>query len=343
MDPRRLIKIVLSLLLLSVFVDAGAQTIALHPAGKSASLRGLSVVDNHTAWVSGSNGWFARTTDGGVTWKWKQLEKYTKLDFRDIEAFSDKVAVMVNAGSPAVIVRTGDGGETWTEVYRNDAPGIFLDGIDFWDNKRGIIFGDPILGQMQLLKTVDGGKNWENITPNLKVLLVEGEASFAASGTTIRAMKGGHTWVATGGKRSRIFYSPDYGKNWQAFDCPVIQGPESAGPFSIAFLDKNIGIAAGGDYKRDTLRQDNLVLTRDGGKTWQKPASGPLGYRSAVEYLSKNVLVATGTSGTDISTDGGITWRNISKEAFNSARRAKKGTWVVLAGSRGKTATLKMD
>ena len=303
--------------------------------GVNTSIRGLSVVNNSVAWISGSNGYTALSTDGGKTWKWKQLSGYEKLDFRDIEGFSAKEAVMVSAGSPAVILSTLDGGASWKEVYRDDSPDIFLDGMDFWNRKRGIIYGDPIAGKMQLLQTLDGGASWTNMSNNLNISLIEGEASFAASGTAIRTLKKGKVRIATGGKQSRLFSSDDYGQTWQVSPIPIIQGESSTGPFSIAFSDHMNGSAVGGDYLNDTMRTDNLVLTIDGGKSWSKPATGPFGYRSAIEYISKDTLIATGPTGTDISEDGGRTWKQISQDGFNCVRKAKKGKWILLAGSKG--------
>ncbi len=170
--------------------------------------------------------------------------------------------------------------------------------MDFWDEKRGIIYGDPIAHKMQLFETRDGGEHWTSVADNLKEPLHEGEASFAASGTAIRTLKNGHVWIVTGGTVSRIFHSADYGQHWQISTCPVIQGKSSAGAFSVLFSDARNGVVAGGDYAADTVRTDNLVLTRDGGKTWQKPATGPFGFRSGIERAGKNVLIATGTSGT---------------------------------------------
>lgn len=319
-----------------------AQTIVSLTAGKQTSIRGLSVVSDQVAWVSGSNGWFGRTTDAGKTWQWSQPAGYDTLDFRDIEAFSERRAVAVSAGSPAVILLTDDGGSSWQEVYRNSRPEIFLDGMDYWNEQTGIIYGDPINGRMQLLKTTDGGRSWNDISAHLEFSLDSGEASFAASGTNIRTLSDGHCWIATGGTRSRVFYSADYGQTWSAFDCPIIQGENSTGPFSLAFLDATTGVALGGNYLQDTLRLKNMVLTKDGGKSWTAPASNPYGYRSAVEYLKPNFLIATGTSGTDISLDGGLRWHRISLEGYHVVRKAKKGNLVLLAGGNGRISVLKL-
>ncbi len=319
-----------------------SQSIIPLQSGRETSIRGLSVLNDSVAWISGSNGWTALTSDNGKNWKWQQIKGYEKFDFRDIESFSENKAILVSAGSPAVIIITEDGGNTWKEVYRNQSPDIFLDGMDFWDDERGIIYGDPINGKMVLLKTSDGGDSWKEISDNLNIRLVEGEASFAASGTNIRCRSKGKTWIATGGKQSRIFYSSDYGENWLDYPCPILQGKNSTGPFSIAFVNKRTGIAAGGDYLRDTLRENNLLLTKNGGKTWHKPTVSTFGYRSAVEYITSKMVVAAGPTGTDLSLNGGKSWRNLSGEGYHTVRRSKSGSWVLLTGSGGRIAELQI-
>jgi len=315
-----------------------AQSIQLLQKGKDTSLRGLSVVNDSIAWVSGSKGWTAVSNDGGKNWDWKQIEGYENLDFRDIEGFSDSKAIIVSAGTPAVILLTTDGGQSWKEVYRNESKDIFLDGMDFWYADRGIIYGDPINGQMVLLESRDGGMSWKNISAQNKIALISGEASFAASGTNIRTGKGGKVWIATGGLQSRLFRSDDYGLNWEAIQLPIIQGKSSTGPFSIAFYKNKAGVAAGGDFLSDTSRLNNLVLTKNGGRAWMKPQNTLFGYRSAIEYLSKNELLACGPKGTDRSIDGGQTWMKLSDQGFHTIRKAKSGDLVLLTGGSGRIA-----
>jgi photosystem II stability/assembly factor-like uncharacterized protein len=331
-------------LLMAPFFCA-AQSYSIKPLNESAktSLRGLSVVSNQVTWVSGSNGSIGKTTDGGTTWKWMKPKGYEKFDFRDIEAFDDQNAVIVGIASPAYILKTIDGGETWTENYKNVDSAIFLDGVSFWDKNRGIIFGDPINDKMQLLKTIDAGKSWQDISTNLKTNLAKGEASFAASGTTVKTLPGGKTWVATGGTVSNIYFSPDYGQSWQVFKCPILQGEGSTGPFSIDFLNDKTGIVVGGNYVKDKENTNNVLLTTDGGKTWQKPNTPVLGFRSAVTYINAKTLIATGTSGTDISTDGGQNWKHISDKSFNAVQKAKKGKQVILAGEKGTIYQLEVN
>ena len=96
----------------------------------------------------------------------QSVKDFEAVDFRSLYAFDSLNAIIANAGSPASILKTVDGGKTWKEVYHNEHKDIFLDGIDFWDSQRGLIYGDPINSHMQILKTSDGGNTWDvNLDP----------------------------------------------------------------------------------------------------------------------------------------------------------------------------------
>lgn len=332
--------IIYCLLLLSI--NSYAQSYHLKPltSGENTSIRGMSVVTDEIAWVSGSNGSIGKTTDGGMTWQWTKPAGYEKLDFRDIEAFDGNKAVVVNAGSPAYVLLTTDGGKSWKECYKNTDSAIFLDGMDFWDAENGMIFGDPIDHKMQLLKTKDGGLNWQDVSGNLKTELKVGEAGFAASGTTIRTHGKGLAWIATGGSVSNIYFTGNYGYTWRNFKCPIIQGESSTGVFSMAFYNKKHGVVVGGNYLQDKQSTNNVLLTTDGGKTWKKPARPVAGYRSGVTYVNQKTLVATGSSGTDVSADGGMNWYNVSGLNFNVIQKSKAGKLILLAGNRGEVYQL---
>jgi len=330
-----MIKLIWCLILAPFFCAAQTYTVKSLSEHTSTSIRGLSVVTDKIAWVSGSNGSVGKTIDGGLTWQWIKPMGYEKLDFRDIEAFNEKEAIIVNAGSPAYILKTVDGGKSWSETYKNLDTAIFLDGLGFWDKSKAITFGDPINNKMKLLKTVDAGEKWIDISSYLTVPLTKGEAGFAASGTTIKTLPGGKTWVASGGTVSNIYFSADYGSSWQVFSCPIWQGESTTGPFSIDFYDSKNGVVVGGNYVKDKENSNNVLITNDGGKTWVKPEIPVTGFRSAVAYLDKSTLIATGTSGTDISIDGGKKWKHISDISFNSVQKAKKGNLVLLAGNKG--------
>lgn len=327
----------ITLLALAFSKIAGAQSFKIVPlaSGKNTSIRGLSVVDNQVAWVSGSNGWIAKTING-KDFEWWQLPGYERIDFRDIEAFSDKDAIIMSAGSPAYIFKTIDGGKSWKKEYENNDPNIFLDGMDFWNPKEGIAYGDPINGIMQLLITKDGGETWENISAKANIRLNDGEAGFAASGTGIKVI-GNKIYIATGGTFSRLFISADKGITWKSENLPLIQGKSSTGCFSIDVF-KNKIFAVGGDYLNDGNSANNSAEKNHG--VWLFPTKPPFGFKSCILCIDDKIILTTGTSGTDISNDGGQTFSNLSKEGFHVCKKAKKGELILLAGSDGRIAQL---
>jgi photosystem II stability/assembly factor-like uncharacterized protein len=312
--------------------------------GTDSNFRGLSVADDSVAWVSGSNGWVGRTKNGGRTWAFKQVKGFEKSDFRSLYAFDAQTAVIANAGSPAYVLRTTDGGTNWMLIYQNNDKDAFIDGMDFWNDKEGMMYGDPIRGRMLLLQTTDGGITWKEMPENSRPVLKEGEASFAASGTGIRCLKDGKVIIATGGKVSRLWISSDKGSHWSFREPPIIQGGTMTGIFSIAFKDEKTGIITGGDYERDTVKTDHVFYTHNGGKTWQPPVIPTRGVRECVEYIKDDVLIATGKQGSDISYDGGKTWKPLSDEKFYDViRKARKGSLTLIAGGKGKLSLLRHE
>ncbi|MBV4356005.1 WD40/YVTN/BNR-like repeat-containing protein [Pinibacter aurantiacus] len=305
-----------------------------------ASFRGLSVVDDNTVWVSGSNGTVGRSVDAGKTWTWLPVPGFEKRDFRDIEAFDKSTAIIIAVDTPALILKTTDGGKTWKTVYENHTPGMFLDAMEFWNDDNGIVVGDPIKGKFFIARSFDGGNTWTEVPVENAPAADSGEACFAASGTNVRILSRDMACLVSGGTRSRLFIQG------APINLPIIQGAQTTGANSIAIRDNNklkdseYFVVVGGDFSKDTLKEKNCFITKDGGKTWIAPATPPNGYRSCVEFIDKNKLITSGTSGVDISNDGGLNWRNISKEGYHVCRKAKKGKAVYLAGGKGRIAKL---
>ncbi len=331
---------IILVLLLALPAMLKAQQISILDSSKKISIRGLSVVDNKVAWISGSKGTVGLSTDGGQSWSYTVVEGFEDRDFRDIEAFDKNTAVIIAIAEPAVILRTTDGGKHWKHVYENNNKGMFLDAMEFWNERSGIVLGDPINGRFFIARTFDGGNSWQDVPFENLPVADSGEACFAASGTNIRARDLDEACFVTGGLRSRLFWKGN------PIDIPIVQGKETTGANSVAVLDwkrrkgGNTIYIVGGDFASDSATAGNSAYSNDGGQTWQLPRRGPLGYKSSVEYIDKDRLVACGTSGVDISDDGGITWRNISRTSYHVVRKSKKGKAIFLAGSNGKIAKI---
>ncbi|MHB8054477.1 MAG: WD40/YVTN/BNR-like repeat-containing protein, partial [Candidatus Aminicenantales bacterium] len=302
-------------------------------SGSTESFRGLSVVDERTAWVSGTKGTVLRTVDGGASWTAGSVPGAEAVDLRDIEAIDAETAVVMGVGQPARIFRTDDGGRTWAQTYYNDAPGIFLDALAFFDEKNGLAVGDPMDGRFFLIGTKDGGKTWSAFPSESRPPALEGEAAFAASGTALFARGNRRTWFCSGGTESRVWRSEDGGGHWETASSALREGISSTGGFSLLFFDERSGIAVGGDYQNETADAGNAAVSNDGGKSWS-PAAGrrPGGFREAVAAIAGAVTptaMAVGPSGSDYSLDRGKTWIPIAgPSGFHTICSARKGRAV---------------
>lgn len=323
-----------SFLLLAVFsIQLSAQTIQLLDSAKTTSIRGLSVVNDNIIWVSGANGMVGRSIDGGASFKWTKVDGFAKTDFRDIEAFDANTAIIMGIDTPAVILKTIDGGISWKIVFKDKREGMFLDAMEFFNEKSGVVVGDPINGKIFLAVTVDGGATWRPMPESLSPAAEKGEAMFASSGTNVRRLGKEELLFITGGTTSRLFVRNE------TFELPFTKG-ETSGANSIAINNRRNMIVVGGDFTKDTSTLNNCFFKGPSYGSWLKPNIPPHGYRSCVEYLSTWKVICCGTTGVDYSTDGGVTWQLISTTGFHVVRKAKKGKAVYLAGGKGRVAKL---
>ena len=312
---------------------ASAQSWQATPSGTSAELRGLSVVDVKVAWASGAKGTVLRTVDG-EHWQAMQVPEADKIDFRDIQAFDAKTAVVMGAGPGAAsrIYATSDGGASWRLMTTNQVAEGFWDAMAFWDKDHGILFGDPVKGSFQVYTTGDGGASWRLVeTRGLEAMPNEG--AFAASGTCLTVAGTKDAWIATGGSaNSRVFHSADRGKTWRAQATPIPAGAAARGVFSVAFLNPKEGFAAGGDYKETQMAGINGARTEDGGATWSPVQVQPAGYMSVVVPVpgAPRSFVAAGLAGSGFSRDAGKSWTALDKTPMNTVGFASPTTgWAV--------------
>ena len=311
-----------------------AQSIKLLREGDKISFRGLSVVDNKTVWVSGSNGTVGKSIDSGNSWKWYTIKNFEKTDFRDIEAFDDMTAIIMGIGEPANILKTIDGGENWKIVFTDSTKGMFLDAMEFWNEQSGVVLGDPINNKYFIARTFDGGRSWVNIPDKFKPIADSGEACFASSGTNIRKINNAEAIFVSGGMSAHLFIRD------KKINIPIIQHTESSGANSIAVKNKNTFMIVGGDFNKKDSVNFNCSITFNGGKTWVTPQVPPNGYRSCVEFLKKDQWITCGLNGVDITNNNGRTFLPISKIGFHVCRKAKNGDAVFFAGGNGRIAKL---
>jgi photosystem II stability/assembly factor-like uncharacterized protein len=316
------------------FLDWETQT-----SGVASRLRGVSAVSASIAWASGADGTVLRTVDGGRTWQKVSVPGAEKLDFRDVDAMSDRVAYIlsIGAGETSRIYKTVDAGAHWDLQFANKDPKVFLDAMTFRDEAHGVAFSDSVDGRLVIL-TTSNGKTWERVPDDRLPPALPGEGAYAASGTNV-AMVAGRIWIATSG--GRVLRSNDDGRTWAASATGLATGP-SAGIFSVAFRDAQHGVVVGGDYQQESAAIDNVAWTSDGGAGWTVVKDrGLSGFRSVVAFVAtasrpNAALIAIGPKGADWSEDDGRTWTALDSAGFDTFSVTRDGRLGWAAGSGGR-------
>jgi photosystem II stability/assembly factor-like uncharacterized protein len=300
------------------------------------SIRGLAV-DGDKAWYSankGKYGWVSLS--GGSNFNGIAAHDTIFPEFRAIAQTKGNIFIL-SVATPALLYKISKDGKQVKQVYTESGEKVFYDCMKFYNDKEGIAMGDPQDGCLSILTTNDGGTTWQKRGCNGLPGVAEGEAAFAASNTNI-IVKDGKTWIISGGKKSRVFFSGDKGKTWDVFDTPIVQGGEMTGMFSADFYDENIGFAGGGNYEERDNNKRNKILTTDGGKTWKLvgKGTGP-GYISCVQFVpgSKgNELVTVGLNGVFYSHDQGTTWKKIADATNLNTFLFTNARTIIAAGQK---------
>jgi len=226
----------------------------------------------------------------------------------------------------AVIVRSTDGGRTWSTRRSTRVDTLF--GVDFPSARTGWVCG----ARGTLLRSGDGGRSWKQVAGAPPGDLLALDFSDARRG-----------WVAAGDERlpdARLLYTADGGRTWSAtYTAPhvllyglevlgaevwaaggdpalgrgVIVHGSAAGPWAeqwggpvrladVAMADPSRGWAVGDG--------GTVLRTTDGGATWAPQASGVAFDLTAVTALDAFRARAVGDGeGILVTDDGGSTWR----------------------------------
>jgi photosystem II stability/assembly factor-like uncharacterized protein len=281
------------------------------------SIRAL-VIDKNKIWYAGDNSRFGYyDLDKKEKFEEHIYRDTLKLEFRSI-AQTKKNIYLLSVENPALLYQVSKKTKKVKLVYKEVNAKVFYDSMQFWNDKEGIAIGDPIEDTFSIIVTRDGGETWTKILSDKLPTNAKGEAAFAASNSNI-VIKGNNTWLVSGGKQARVFYSADKGRTWKVVETPIVQGKEMTGIFTADFYDAKQGFVAGGDYELPQQNFANKAFTKDGGKTWDLIGENQgFGYASCVQYVPGSharELVCVGATGVHYSKDGGVSWVQLSNDS----------------------------
>ncbi|MEM6290690.1 MAG: hypothetical protein AAGA54_05470 [Myxococcota bacterium] len=257
-------------------------------------IRSLGFVDAQRGWLGnvGTDDYpgvsdevpLYETSDGGTTWTPVELGGATvkgicSIDIVQTEHIHQGVLeprTLIHAagrvGGPTAIIRSIDGGQSWTVIDMSAKAGMILD-VKFMDANVGFVFAAAPTGAAMegalILKTRDGGRRWSPVYQSGRA----GENSWKASFPSPRV--GYATVQSYDPERSAqvIVKTTDGGDTWT--EMPLVDDAE-ARQFGIGFMDEQIGwvgTMVGG------------FATGDGGKTWARTNLEPAANKIRVRAM----------------------------------------------------------
>ncbi len=233
LNPARLLSAIALTATLLTAATAHAQ-FELQDSTTTADLRGISAPGNGVAWASGTHGTVVRTEDGGYMWQGCAMPPGAEqLDFRGIQAFDDRTALIMSSGKGPLsrIYKTTDGCQSWKLVFTNpDAEGFF-DAIQMNPpgpdalKDYGVLIGDPVNGVFPIFLSYDLGSSWERMKGSVRAKT--GEALFAASNQALAFTGAPNSFAfVTGGASGSRLLSFEYCGDSIDAGCATRCGPE---------------------------------------------------------------------------------------------------------------------
>ena len=244
-------------------------------------------------------------------------------------------------GDSGIILHTVDGGESWE--HQTCSTKEIIGAVDFVDDKLGWI-----CSRHSILKTTNGGKNWEIVFSedfgegyfrDIQFLdenigfAVGGRESFGSKGVLMKTEDGGETWQQASinslptlthisivdehnlwvcGFGGTILSSEDKGLTWKKRNLNISSSPSLT---TIQFVDQYYGWVGSRD---DWL---GFYRTTDGGKTWIQRSNESLkifGVRTFFFVDALNGLLGTfpgaGSYAIAQTIDGGQTWEFLPED-----------------------------
>ncbi len=235
-------------------------------------IRCLEFVDDSVGYAGTLNNKFLRSTDGGLTWVDLAASiTPSPAAVCGISIVDSLYAYAVGAwDTPAILLKTTDGGNTWKNFSMNFYASALVD-VFFTSRDTGFVTGQSGQGAV-ILYTTDGGETWEKKfssgVPGQFVWKIQRVTNECWVGS-IQTFNGG-----------RMVKSTDAGQSWTTLTAPI---PDMQG---IGFATPHHGWVGG--------YVSGFYETMDGGESWEFKDFG--GNFNRFYFLDSTLAYASGVS-----------------------------------------------
>lgn len=271
--------------------DYGITWVNLNVGIEFQQVTSIFFTSNDTGYASVGNGMAGivlKTTNGGHSWSTISLpvnEQFNKITF-----VNDSTGFLI--GFFGAILQTNDFGSNWT-IQNDYSSGITFSNllsIDFVDDKIGFIVGGK-----DILKTIDGGVNWEQVEKSDFDLF---SISFVDS---LHGITVGGDWLY---EVSGILISENGGLLWNEISSAIINDYID----EIKFINFDTGYAVGGNVS--ATYSGYIIKTVDAGETWSQLNTGMNTYwLTDIDILLNGTIYVIAEYGQILkSIDEGLTW-----------------------------------
>jgi len=296
-------------------VRAAAEGTVRSAAPSWLGLFSVAIQPDGKIFIVGSKGLLLVSSDHGKSWLQRTLKERAGSDlFQDRDLYSIRFADSKTGwivGEEGTVLRTDDGGQTWSKQDSGVANNLFK--ISVVDAQNAVAVG----ADGAIIRTSDGGAHWQSI--KCPILITVFDVTFTDKNTGFAA-----------GEFSTILATTDGGQTWK-----VVSGGNTGdftvGPFfTLTFIDPQHGTAAG--------LSGDLMVTADGGKTWQaQKLPDEIGTYVTVQDPDSKKLWVGGAGGKMLAQGSGGQWQESSRATFHDltdiAFAGKQGVAVGLNGT----------
>lgn len=211
------------------------------------------------------------TKDGGKSWKpisykgpyvkglcaidvvKEQYINHGKIDYKT------HIFAVGRVGSPANIMMSHDGGDTWTSKSMNSDCKMLFD-IKMLDKNNGFVCAatseDISQSNALILRTSDGGATWQKVYQSDRPFETTWKISFPTKNVGYVTIQSYNPDPNV--KQQRVAKTIDGGKTWKEINLVEDAG---AREFGVGFIDENHGFVG---------TMSSGFETKDGGATWSK-------------------------------------------------------------------------